>query len=473
MCRAAIGMLAYSMLVLAGFCSLPARAQDWPEFGFSASGTRYNPAEYELGVTTVGKLKLTNKIDLGEAVYSSAAFVSNVAYVGSDYDVYAIGAHGINWDFATSGLLSSSPAVASAIVYVGSYEDLYALDATSGALLWTFSTGGGVYSSPAVSGNMVYFGSADNYVYALNATTGSLAWKYQTGGAVVGSAAVASGIAYISSDDGNLYALNAETGVLVWSFSMGAGERVLYPSIANGIVYAGSETGYLYALDASTGAMQWQYETTAPIETGAAVANGSVYFCSENGGLYSLNAATGAANWSTYLDFVRSSPAVANGVVYAGSYNDKVYAINAATGATLWSHATKNMIFASPTVANGQLIIGSSDDDIYFFALPAGTKAGTTTTLSSSPNPSTYGEAVIFTAVVTWGEGAPPDGETVSFMKGKTVLGTGTLSSGSASFTISTLKVGTNSITAEYSGDSNFASSKSKPLKQVVEKAAN
>src|SRR5208282_794266 len=92
----------------------------------------------------------------------------------------------------------------------------------------------------------------------------------------------------------------------------------------------------------------------------------------------------------------------------------------------------------------------------------------TATTLTSAPNPSTYGEAVTFTAVVT---PAPPDGETVSFMKGKTVLGTGTLSEGTATFVTSTLKVGTTSVTAVYGGDSNFAASKSKPVKQVVEKA--
>ena len=70
--------------------------------------------------------------------------------------------------------------------------------------------------------------------------------------------------------------------------------------------------------------------------------------------------------------------------------------------------------------------------------------AATTTALSSSPNPSTYGQPVTFTAMVASRLGAPPDGETVTFMKGKTVLGTGSLSGGSASFTTSTLKVGTN-----------------------------
>jgi hypothetical protein len=58
-------------------------------------------------------------------------------------------------------------------------------------------------------------------------------------------------------------------------------------------------------------------------------------------------------------------------------------------------------------------------------------------------------------------------------MKGKTVLGTGALSGGSASFATSTLKVGTISVKAEYSGDSNFAASTSKPIKQVVDKAEN
>jgi hypothetical protein len=92
----------------------------------------------------------------------------------------------------------------------------------------------------------------------------------------------------------------------------------------------------------------------------------------------------------------------------------------------------------------------------------------TTTTLTSSPNPSTDGESVTFTASVSSSEGAPPDGETVAFMHGKTVLGTGTLSSGSATFMTSTLKVGTTPVQAVYGGDSDFDASKSKVVKQVV-----
>jgi hypothetical protein len=55
-------------------------------------------------------------------------------------------------------------------------------------------------------------------------------------------------------------------------------------------------------------------------------------------------------------------------------------------------------------------------------------------------------------------------------MKGETVLGTGTLNGGSASFATSTLKVGTTSVIAVYSGDLTYGGSKSAADKQVVEK---
>jgi hypothetical protein len=88
----------------------------------------------------------------------------------------------------------------------------------------------------------------------------------------------------------------------------------------------------------------------------------------------------------------------------------------------------------------------------------------------ASPNPSISGEAVTFTATVSSSAGAPPDGETVNFMEGRTVLGTGTLSSGSASFTTSSLPLGTSVVDAVYSGDLNFAPGTSNTVKEVVER---
>jgi len=92
----------------------------------------------------------------------------------------------------------------------------------------------------------------------------------------------------------------------------------------------------------------------------------------------------------------------------------------------------------------------------------------TTTTLASLPNPSTYGEVATFTAVVT----PAPNGstETVTFMQGKNVLGTEPLSGGSATFTISTLTPGNNTIRAMYNSDGVYGSSTSNAVNQVVDK---
>jgi hypothetical protein len=121
-----------------------------------------------------------------------------------------------------------------------------------------------------------------------------------------------------------------------------------------------------------------------------------------------------------------------------------------------------------PTKNPLQITSGGNSDA---FVTKLDVKPNTTTTLTSFPNPSTYGQAVTFTATVLSGAGAPPDGEAVTFKKGTQALGTGLLSGGTATFSISTLKVGTSSITAVYGGDSNFAGSKSNTVSQVVSKA--
>ncbi len=97
--------------------------------------------------------------------------------------------------------------------------------------------------------------------------------------------------------------------------------------------------------------------------------------------------------------------------------------------------------------------------------------AVTTSSISSSLNPIAYGQQTMFNGIVSSGKNVPPDGEQLSFRVGSKALGFGVLTGGSASFTISTLKVGTTAVTAVYTGDSNFVGSTSKPLKQVVTKA--
>lgn len=93
------------------------------------------------------------------------------------------------------------------------------------------------------------------------------------------------------------------------------------------------------------------------------------------------------------------------------------------------------------------------------FSETALAKSSTSTTLHSNANPATVGQAVTLTATVSSGAGSIPNGETVTFMSGTTVLGTGTLASGVTTFTTSTLPAGVYPVVASYPGDPTFAAS--------------
>jgi hypothetical protein len=100
-------------------------------------------------------------------------------------------------------------------------------------------------------------------------------------------------------------------------------------------------------------------------------------------------------------------------------------------------------------------------------------KAGTSTTLSAAPSPSTQGQPVTLTAMIAAmppGVGTPTG--SVTFKDGATTLGPGSLSTSggvtSATFSTSGLAVGPHTITASYGGNSSFLSSTAGPLTQYV-----
>jgi Bacterial Ig-like domain (group 3)/FG-GAP-like repeat len=93
--------------------------------------------------------------------------------------------------------------------------------------------------------------------------------------------------------------------------------------------------------------------------------------------------------------------------------------------------------------------------------------AATTTAVTSSLNPSTSGTSVTFTGMVTSTTAGTITGS-VTFFDGATSLGTGTLAAGAATLTTSLLTSGSHSITAQYGGDTNFATSTSPVLTQTV-----
>jgi hypothetical protein len=98
----------------------------------------------------------------------------------------------------------------------------------------------------------------------------------------------------------------------------------------------------------------------------------------------------------------------------------------------------------------------------------AATTIATTTTLAASPNPATEGQSVTLTATVAASSGSSTPTGTVTFYNGTTVLGTGTLNSGMATYATSSLSVGAQSITASYGGSTTDAASVSTALSVVI-----
>ena len=111
-------------------------------------------------------------------------------------------------------------------------------------------------------------------------------------------------------------------------------------------------------------------------------------------------------------------------------------------------------------------------------------QAQTSTELSSSANPSVFGQAVTFTAIVTPGAGsgsAPlglrsvavpqqvvEDGS-VTFSDGGTVLATVAVEGGQTTFTTSSLSAGAHTITATFNGTATAAPSSATIIQQVNE----
>ena len=92
----------------------------------------------------------------------------------------------------------------------------------------------------------------------------------------------------------------------------------------------------------------------------------------------------------------------------------------------------------------------------------------TVASLNSSPNPSSFGQAVTFDATITGGLSTPTG--VVTFKDGGTSIGTGAVdATGHAFLTTSSLSAGAHTMTAEYGGDAAHApSGPSAPLIQVV-----
>jgi hypothetical protein len=130
---------------------------------------------------------------------------------------------------------------------------------------------------------------------------------------------------------------------------------------------------------------------------------------------------------------------------------------------------TYNNSSTAPSAAGSYAVTGTIDDPLY-----AGNATGTlvisqlqsATSVNSTANPALAQTAITFTATVSSALGTPTGA--VNFLDGTTVLGQAALTGHVATLSTSSLAAGSHSITAVYSGDTNFAASTSSILTQSV-----
>jgi sugar lactone lactonase YvrE len=160
-------------------------------------------------------------------------------------------------------------------------------------------------------------------------------------------------------------------------------------------------------------------------------------------------APAGVVNFNDGGNSLGSAPIDANGLatITTSSLSAGNHAIVAA-----YPGDTANNILASSSAVLNQDVQGAS-----------------TIVVQASPNPSTYGTSVNFTATVTSSSGSAPTG-TITFLDGSNKIGAVSLAgnTGVATYSIATLSAGSHAITASYTGDANSGPGVSAPIIQVV-----
>jgi outer membrane protein assembly factor BamB len=403
-------------LALFGMPAQPAvETVDWPQQGFNAAHTGYNPHEKTLSRSNVAGLKLVGKFSTGARIISNIAVVDGVAYILSrDGYLYAVDVSTQTqvWKFSASTPGNRGPQglaletgrvfVTCLVDSVHGYSGLCALNAKSGRLVWSWayvpppSVGGGSLPStpPTVSNGVVYLGESGSYFYrmvGLDAKTGKVLSEWGTctpSGYCdsVGSSlpAVGNGIVYFGCSHpysfSNLHdgLCASKNGVLQWFLYTSDANSAA--SFADGVVYSTSLCPLCYeqvsALNAANGATVWS--TFQPIGAincgngGAPALTRDVVYVGSVGcrsGLFALERKTGKLLWyDQYALNWYSAPSVANGVVY-GPCRGGTCAYNASSGKQLWTAGQGNGSRVAPDIANGTVYGVCNDTDLCTYHL--------------------------------------------------------------------------------------------------------
>jgi outer membrane protein assembly factor BamB len=382
------------------------KASYWPETGYGAGQTGYNPHEKSLSTSNVGTLQRSETFYTGGQIVDSIPVSNGIAYVNSqDGNLYAVDlSTGQSlWTFNSDGgadwptgvvLKGTSRAFVSCLD-PNNDPGICALNAQTGNLLWSVSLQDNNYGTwplapPAISGNVVYFEERyqtyGNYLFALNAKTGATLWDYaecSTSGVCVhlgdSPPTIAGGYVYVDCSGGSGFtvyitngvcAFNASNGQLAWQYQTGDGNSRIAAAGGNVYAAAGTSPVSVLALNGSTGTLLWSVAVTGTeTENGPPAIKGNMLYVStyhsNSNNLVALNASTGATVWAqTTAVTTLSSPSIPGGSSKTGvlftacqgtSLNGSACAFSLKTGDLLWQSSDPGTAGIAPELTNGAL----------------------------------------------------------------------------------------------------------------------
>jgi hypothetical protein len=239
----------------------------------------------------------------------------------------------------------------------------------------------------------------------------------------------------------------------------------VYDGTTNASITARSLSGIIGSDDVNLGTSGTAAFTDKNVGTGKPVNITGLSLSGTTAGNYALN----TTSTNTMADITERTLIVsATGVdkAYDGTTNatvnlsDDRVSGDSLTIAYTAAFEDPNVGTGKPVDVTGISITGGMDQNNYILGNTTTnttaniTPASVSVTVSSSVNPSGYHDSVTFTATVP----SEASGDVI-FKANGTPLGTNTVSTGTATNVTATLPRGTNTITAEYSGDGNYLGS--------------
>jgi hypothetical protein len=402
----------------AGTYSLTARYVGNSSFGSSTSAAASVTVTASTAATTTSLVASPNSVTVGQALnmvatVSASGTASLSGTVNFMNGSTVLGSGSVNTSGVATLSIATLPAGTYSLTaqYVGNSN--YLTSTSPKASVTVTASTVATTTSLVASPNPVTVGQTLNLVATVSASgTGSLSGtvNFMNGSTVLGSgSANSSGVATLSiaSLPAGTYSLTARYG--------GNSSFLASTSAAASVTVTASTAATITSLVASPN----------PVTVGQTL------------NLVATVSASGTASLSGTVSFMNGSTVLGSGSVNSsGVATLSIASLPAGTYSLTARYGGNSSYLASTSAAASVTVTASAPT--------------ATISLVATPNPVTEGQALILTATVTESGTASPAG-TVSFMNGSAVMGTAALNSaGVATLSITSLAVGTYSITAEY-----------------------